>query len=48
MLLSFVICRFLRKGKVGSYHDELSDNQIRKLDEWTEKMTKDTDFRFKE
>lgn len=48
LFISLIFCRILRKGKVGSYHDELSDNQIKKLNDWTEKATKNTDFRFKE
>lgn len=40
--------RFLRKGKVGSYRDELNDKQIQKLDDWAEEAFKHSDFKFKE
>lgn len=40
--------RFLRKGKVGSYRDELNDKQIQKLDDWAKEAFKNTDFKFNE
>lgn len=39
--------KFLRKGRVGAYRDELNEDQIKKLDDWIEKCLKDTDFKFK-
>lgn len=39
--------KFLRKGKVGSYSDDLNEDQIKKLDDWTDKIPKDADFKFK-
>lgn len=39
--------RFLRKGKVGGYHEDLNGDQIKRLDEWIAKVQKDTDFKFK-
>lgn len=39
--------KFLRKGKVGGYRDELNEEQIEKIDNWTEKWLDGTDFRFK-
>lgn len=49
-MFSFVsFCfRFLRKGKAGGYRESLSEEQIKKIDEWVEKSLKGTDFRFKE
>lgn len=37
---------FLRKGKVGGYLDELSNEQIKKLDDWAEKTLNGTDLKF--
>lgn len=45
---NYIGLRFLRKGKIGSYRDELNEDQIRKLDEFTEKMLKNSDFKFQE
>lgn len=39
--------RFLRKGKVGSYVDDLNEDQIQKLDEYIDKVLQDSDFKFK-
>ncbi|KAJ6643608.1 Amine sulfotransferase [Pseudolycoriella hygida] len=38
---------FLRKGKVGTYHEDLTEDQIKKFDDWIEEKLKDSDFRFK-
>lgn len=40
--------RFLRKGKVGSYRDELNNKQIQKLDDWAVEAFKNSDFKFVE
>lgn len=39
--------KFLRKGKVGGYRDDLNDEQIKKIDEWAGKIEQDSDFKFK-
>lgn len=39
--------RFMRKGKVGSYRDELNESQSKKLDDWIKQMESESDFRFK-
>lgn len=39
--------RFMRKGKVGTYRDELNENQLKKLDDWVKQMETESDFRFK-
>lgn len=45
-ILPFFCNSFLRKGKVGSYRDELNEEQIQKLDDWTEEAFKNSDFKF--
>lgn len=39
--------KFLRKGKIGAYHDDLNKDQIKKLDDWARKVEQDSDFKFK-
>lgn len=39
--------KFLRKGKAGTYKDELNENQIKKLDDWACQMEMQSDFKFK-
>lgn len=36
--------QFIRKGEVGSYKDELSEDQIRQLDEWIVKNVSDPEL----
>lgn len=38
--------RFMRKGKVGCYRDELNEELIGRIDEWSKRMLKDSDFKF--
>lgn len=44
----FGFYRFLRKGKAGSYRDDLNMEQIQKLDDWAKEAFKSSDFEFKE
>uniref|UniRef100_A0A336K2Y5 CSON012844 protein n=1 Tax=Culicoides sonorensis TaxID=179676 RepID=A0A336K2Y5_CULSO len=37
---------FIRKGKTGSYKNEISEEYIKKFDKWTEESLKGTDFKF--
>lgn len=39
--------RFLRKGKAGAYRDDLNENQIQKIDNWTGKCLANSNFTFK-
>lgn len=48
LCLICVFCRFCRKGKVGGYRDDLSPEMINKLNEWSKKQLKDSDFKFLE
>lgn len=38
--------RHLRKGKVGSYRDDMSDELIKRFDQWIAEKLKETDFKF--
>lgn len=40
--------RFCRKGKAGSYREEMSEELIKRFDVWIAENLKDTDFRFKD
>lgn len=37
----FFCIRFCRKGQVGGYRDEMSEEIIRKFEQWTEKKKKE-------
>lgn len=37
--------QFIRKGVAGGFKDELTDNQIQKLDEWIVKNVADVNLR---
>uniref|UniRef100_A0A182QVD9 Sulfotransferase domain-containing protein n=1 Tax=Anopheles farauti TaxID=69004 RepID=A0A182QVD9_9DIPT len=39
--------QFMRKGKIGSHSEELTEEYIRKLDEYTQHHLAESDFRFK-
>lgn len=34
-------CRFCRKGQVGGYRDDISEEYIQRFDEWTAKKKKE-------
>lgn len=38
--------RFLRKGKTGSFRDDMNDDIIKRFDDWTLENLKGTDFNF--
>ncbi|XP_031628691.1 sulfotransferase 1 family member D1-like [Contarinia nasturtii] len=38
--------QFFRKGKAGGFFDEMTENYIKKFDEWTTVHFKDSDFKF--
>lgn len=40
--------KFIRKGKVGAYKEEMSEEYIKKFDDWIEENLKDSDFKFRE
>lgn len=41
-----LILRFCRKGKAGAYRDEMSDEYIKRFDEWTADRLRNTDFSY--
>lgn len=40
--------RFIRKGVVGSYKDDMSPEYIKKFDDWIKVQLQDSDFKFQE
>lgn len=42
----FIFFRFCRKGKVGSYREEMSEELIKRIDDWIAEKMKDVDFCF--
>lgn len=39
--------KFLRKGRVGAYRDDLNDHQIQKLNDWARNVEYGSDFKYK-
>lgn len=45
-ILGILYFRFCRKGKVGSYREEMGQALIKRFDEWIAEKMEGVDFRF--